>query len=345
MGIKNKNKKIMNIMICCCILLMILVTVASLVYFKQQVHNVALLKSESEEYASHYAFIASDSEDLFFQAVYDAAKEQGKKTGDYIEFMGKNLTVDYSKQELLKIAIYSKVDGIIVEADESQDTVELINQAVEQGIPVITVGSDCTGSTRQSYVGIGNYNVGQEYGKQILKLVKDEVQTVLVLMSPNADDSSQNIIYTGIKETIAQSQEKNKFIMETVAISDESNFGAEESVRSIIMREREIPDIMICLNELNTNCAYQAIVDYNKVGSVNIFGYYENKSILDAIKKRIITSTISIDTKQMGQYCVKALDEYRNSGYVNEYLPVDIVLITLENVGDFISNDDAQIME
>jgi ribose transport system substrate-binding protein len=133
--------------------------------------------------------------------------------------------------------------------------------------------------------------------------------------------------------------------METVAISDESNFGAEESVRNIIMREREVPDIMICLNELNTNCAYQAIVDYNKVGSVNIFGYYENKSILDAIKKRIITSTISIDTKQMGQYCVKALDEYRNSGYVNEYLPVDIVLITLENVGDFISNDDTEIME
>lgn len=345
MGIKEKNRKILNIMICCCILVMIIITVASLVYFKQQVHNVALLKSESDEYENHYAFIASDSDNLFFQAVYDAAKEQGKTTGDYIEFMGKNLTVDYTKQELIKIAIYSKVDGIIVEADESQETVALINQAVEQGIPVITVGSDCTGSTRQSYVGIGNYNMGQEYGKQILKLVKDDVQTVLVLMSPNADDSSQNIIYSGIKETIAQSEDKNKFVMETVAISDDSNFGAEESVRNIIMREKETPDIMICLNELNTNCAYQAIVDYNKVGSVNIFGYYENKSILDAIRKRIITSTISIDTKQMGEYCVEALDEYRNSGYVNEYLPVDIILITSENVGEFISDEDAEIME
>lgn len=342
---QEQKKKNLDIGVICCILLVIAATIGCLIYFRLQVGKVKYLQTEKREYKNHYAFITSDNDSQFFRSVYNAAREEGEKRSDYVELMGENLSVDYSRDELMRIAIHAKVDGIIFEADENESTVELIEQAERASIPVITVGSDCTGSTRQGYVGISNYTLGQEYGRQMLAMESEDVQDVLVLMNTNTANSSQNIIYSGLCETIENSGKKEKFNIGTIAVDDSSPFGAEESVRNIFMREDELPDIMICLNELNTNCVYQAAVDYNKVGQIKIFGYYENDSIKDAISKRIITCTVSIDTEQMGKYCVRALDEYRETGYVNEFLQADIVLITVQNVGEFLKDEETEIGE
>lgn len=323
-----------------CIVLIITGSLLMFFFFQMKVNSVSDQKKGSKYYQNHYAFITSDSQDVFFNSIYQAAKDEGEKKDDYIEYLGRDLAVDYSKTQLVDIAIASKVNGIILEADETQETIDAIDRAEKAGIPVITVGSDCTGSMRQSYVGISNYSLGQEYGKQALTHVSDDVKKVLVLMNPNADDSSQNIIYTAIKEQLAQSADGIHFEVETFAIDDTSTFGAEESIRDIIMNENRLPDILICLNELNTNCAYQAVVDYNKVGQVSIFGYYMNDSILDAIDKEIVSCSIAIDTKQMGKYCVDALDEYRNYGYVNEFMPVDIKVIKQSNVKEFMDDEE-----
>ena len=65
--------------------------------------------------------------------------------------------------------IRASVDGIIVTGDDEEETVELIDEAVDAGIPVVTILSDCIESRRQCFVGSNNYNIGQEYGRQILK--------------------------------------------------------------------------------------------------------------------------------------------------------------------------------
>ena len=61
---------------------------------------------------------------------------------------------------------------------------------------------------------------------------------------------------------------------------------------------------------------------------VQLLGYYDSPQILDALAKNILTVTITPDTQQMGQLCVEALDEYRQTGYTNGYTAVDVQLIT-----------------
>lgn len=340
---QNFKKRNFDVGIIGCILFALAATAGCLVYFRWQVGKISCLKTEEREFSNHYAFITTDNDNQFFRTVYEAAKAEGEKRNDYVELMGDGLAVDYSRDELMRIAVHAKVDGIILEADENERTMELIEQAETAAIPVITVGSDCTGSTRQGFVGISNYSLGQEYGRQMLASADEDVQKVLVLMNMNTANSSQNIIYSGLCEMIENSDKKDKFIIGTTAIDDSSPFGAEESVRNIFMQGDELPDIMICLNELNTNCVYQAVVDYNKVGEIKIFGYYENDSIKDAISKEIVTCTVSIDTEQMGKYCVEALDEYKETGYVNEFMQTDIVLITEQNVGEFLENEETDM--
>ncbi|MDO5573966.1 MAG: substrate-binding domain-containing protein [bacterium] len=340
--ISNKDKAL-TVLLIVMSTIMLIVTVFSLVYFRVQVTNLNTVENtEYSEYDRHYALITDDLEKSFWDSVYAGTKEEGDRSGAYVERLGKNLAVTYTKNELMDIAIDSHVDGIILEADESEETTQLIKRATENGIPVVTVLSDCANSDRKSYVGVSNYNLGGEYGKQIMKLLGEENQKILILMNVNTEDSAQNIIFTAIQETLEKAGADMSHIdIDTAAISDDGAFGAEESIRDIFMDSENLPDIMICLNELNTTSAYQAVVDYNKVGIINIIGYYSSDTILKAIDRNVIQATISVDTAQMGRYCVQALDEYIATGHVSEYFSVDISQITMENVNDYLTEEDA----
>ena len=133
--------------------------------------------------------------------------------------------------------------------------------------------------------------------------------------------------------------EEIHFNLSMAAIDDYNTFTVEESIRDLFMQE-EMPDIIICLNELNTSCVYQAVVDHNKVGDVSILGYYTSDTILKGVFRSVIDATITVDVEQMGRYCVEALVEYEELGNTNDYFAADITLIDKNNVSDFIGGGE-----
>ena len=50
---------------------------------------------------------------------------------------------------------------------------ELIDLASQKGIPVVTLLNDNTASKRCSFVGIGGYEIGREYGGQVIQIAKE----------------------------------------------------------------------------------------------------------------------------------------------------------------------------
>lgn len=317
-------------------------TAVVLILFKSQLHDLSAVQSKELSYQHHYVYIASDFSSPYSQSIYEMAQQEGTENGDYIEFMGQNLDVSYTKCQLMEIAIAAKVDGIIVEGDESEALTELIYKADQQKIPVVTVNADCTGSARKSYIGLPYYSLGQEYGKQLIKLAKDKVQNVLILMSPNTIGTGQNLIFSGIRDYITKSENSKYFNLSSMATGDGTLFSAEESVSDIFAQKNDsaLPDIIVCLDENNTTCACQAVVDYNQVGNVSILGYYSNQTILDAISKNILTCTITVDTQKMGQSCVDLLDEYLKTGYVSQFSPIDPQIIDVNNIRSYISSSN-----
>ena len=116
--------------------------------------------------------------------------------------------------------------------------------------------------------------------------------------------------------------------IETTQVDNSGSFSAEEYIRDLFLDETQVPDILICLSEVYTQCAYQAAVDYNKVGDVHLLGYYCSDQVLDALSKDIVKATITPDVQGMGRLCVQALDEYERTGYTNGYEVVDLQLVT-----------------
>lgn len=323
-------------------------------------------ETAGETYDRYYIMITQDDKSSFWQSVYQGACERALQENVYVDWLGNDQFQDYSVEEQMEIAIASGVDGIIVTADESDEMTALIDRAAAQDIPVVTLYGDNTHSARCSFVGVGSYNLGREYGRQTLEIVRErlaettekrliighaddftmeteEVEVgsearpirVTLLVNSYANSLDQNIIYSGIQEAIEQERGETVIELSLQSVDDTNAFSVEESVRDIFM-EGSIPDILICLNELNTTCAYQAVVDYNKVGTVSILGHYISDTILNAIDRNVIYATVDIDTPQMGGFCIDALQEYHDLGYTSQYFTADISLISKENVGEYL---------
>ncbi|PHV69411.1 hypothetical protein CS063_15840 [Sporanaerobium hydrogeniformans] len=328
------NKRALPIILYISIVSIFIITMFSFFYFRQKFFTIGLSKEvDYETYKKHYVMITSDTKSPFWEAVYQEARTEAKAYNAYVEYMGKNLSTPYDTKELLKIATNCNVDGIILEGDESEETTNLINKAVEKGIMVITVLKDNPKSKRQCFIGVNNYNLGKLYGEQVLALYKGEPERVLVLMDSGSSDTNQNIVYSSIKETIYEGlKESDTVELQAVSIRNDNRFSSEESIRDIIMDVKHLPSIMICLNDIDTKCAYQAVVDHNKVGEIDILGYYDSQDILAAIQKQIVHSTVAIDSKEMGSLCIWALEEYKTSGHVSSYLTADMEMITMKEL-------------
>lgn len=316
-------------------------TIVSLVLFEYQVRRVGSGSGSSTTYTRHYAFIG-DRSSTFLQSVYEAAADAGEDSGDYVEFTGNSLDTAYTDLQLMNIAVKSDVDGIIVNANDSDEMRDAIASAEEAGIPVVCIGSDSYGASRQSYVGISYYNLGQAYGTEIEKLAAPAgsgtggkaVQQVIILTSPSDRSKGQNLVYSGMRDYIRSVNLSSYFEFSTRTVGNGTMFSAAEDITDLFSSD-DLPDIIICLDETNTTAACQSIVDTNHVGDVTILGFYLNDTILNAIAKRIIPATFTVDTTRIGQEAVNCLDEYSENGFVTDYVSIDIEAVTADNAESY----------
>lgn len=332
--LSNQNK-VITLAAMCSIAIGIIIILAGMFYYKYRISELGLTEQdEYKQYDYHYVIISEEADSTFWKAIYQGAMEKARKNNVYVEKIGSDLSIKYSLQDLMKIAIASKVDGIILEPNGDEDMNELIDKAYKADIPVVTVLKDTPRSKRISYVGKNSYDQGQTYAREILQAVREGVKNITVLLNNDPNDTTQKVIYSNIVGAVA----KHRVTVKSVMVNTKDAFSSEDSIRKIMMDKVNPPDLLVCLTESDTRSAYQAVVDYNKVGQVGIVGYYNSDMILLAIEKNIVRSTMTLDAKQMGANCVEALTEYKKTNYVSEYYSVDINVINKNNVKDYIKN-------
>lgn len=71
-------------------------------------------------------------------------------------------------------------------------------------------------------------------------------------------------------------------------------------------RSGNVPDIL-CVWMRTTECARQAILDFNLAGKVKIIGYYTSEDILAAVEKVLFQLPVMWTRIQLGQYSVRQL--------------------------------------
>ena len=149
---------------------------------------------------------------------------------------------------------------------------QLISDARDKGIPVVTIMTDAYDSKRNSFVGASSYDVGRELGNQILHTINEKarpVSNIMILLSTEDTRSSQHTMYLAImeEENIKTFWWKN---ISRACLHDSTSSSTDETIRDIFINMDNNADIMVCLSDDRMSSAYQAAVEYNKVGKFDI---------------------------------------------------------------------------
>ena len=335
--ISNKRLLIITVILGVMFLATVLISIVFF-YIRTRYVKDIIEPSDYKTYENYYVIITENANTDYWQSIYGGANDEAEQLNAHVEIMSEGMNKDLTKEDYIRIAISSSVDGIIVEGDDDEKIRKLLVQADKEGIPVVTVSEDSVNSGRKSFIGVGSYNLGKEYGDQVVEYAqnvdKDDLD-VLVLMDESLTGSSQTVVMTAIRESIENNGLTDRVNLDSKIVSSNVDYATEEEIRDIFVGKSDIPDVMICLSEQSTICAYQAVVDHNKVGEVEIFGYYMSDKIRNAIEKNIIHSTVVVDTDQLGRTAVKAIDEYKESGYVSEIYLIDTKRINADNIASF----------
>lgn len=260
--------------------------------------------------------------------IYERTAEACEAGGAYLEWCGKDTPGNYTAAECIDISTAMKADGIIVYPDGSDGLEEAVTAASEAGIPVVTILRDLEGSGRISYVGVSSYQVGDLYGGQLLSLLHNGENNVVLLADAGYSENEAQFLYTQMVQAVRNGAPSGRTMnLRIESVDSSTDFDAEEVIRDLLLG-KDRPDILICLNSVQTECAIQALIEYNLVGKVQVIGYYVTDQILQALRQDMIPVTMTIDTFALGDDSVQALDEYLELGRVSSYYNIALSGVT-----------------
>ena len=327
MIIKKKNyNHIENTMI---LLLIIMIAIISVILYKYNLtHNDVVQKQP--EY--HFYFVAQNSVDPFWKEIKKGVEDAANKLNVAVEFNAPRFNDPSEEKQYLDIGINSNVDGIITHISTGEDFSTLISDAYAKNIPVVTIENDDKNSDRMTFIGSNSYLLGSEAAKLMINGTKGRANIAIIVSNDNELDSvTQNIKINGFLNTIKGYEDMK---ISQVYTSKMGILSAEEITQSIISNNREI-DAIYTTNSVDTLGATQAIVDFNKVGSITIVGYGNTMEILSYIEKGIICGTVMSDPYKMGYESIKALIDIKKNHNISTFIDTGVKVITKSNIDDF----------
>lgn len=260
--------------------------------------------------------ITQDMNTPFWDNVSSGALERAESDDAILEVWGSygNNTEDFLKK--MEIAIYSNVDGIILQGlddDKFKDLAKV--KASFYGIPIITVANDVsmTESLRKTYVGSDQYNAGRMIANQLLSDMGDTGDVILMYDSHQEYYQEQRL--NGVKEILENYQNINILYAKTPETREEIITTTQE-----MLNQMPNVDAFIAINANIAGTMIKEIEKRSQVEPYYIYSFDDDPESLALLMQGKLDAMIQQSPKEMGKISVELMIEWLNG----ETVPLDI---------------------
>ena len=208
--------------------------------------------------------------------------------------------------DALHKAIAAKPGGILISVADAAVVQPGIDEAVNAGIPVITMDSDAAGSRRLYFIGTNNMEAGRLGGKRVIEKLGGKGNVVFFTLGgqPNTDERLK-----GFKEVIATRPDIH--IIDVVDIKGDARNAFDWTQSAMALTGPKKIDAFICLEASSGKVVADAVKRAG--GGRLVVAWDVDQDTLDAIKDGTIDATIAQKPFTMGYVGLKALDEIYHS--------------------------------
>ncbi len=282
----------------------------------------------------YFSLILNTEDDIYWKDFKQGATDAAKRYNvaiEYNEVPEPESTV--KAVEYIHIANQSKMDGIIVAGDISEEFIQAISQATESGINVVSCKYDIPENDRAVFVGTNNYKFGIDAAKLIAQLSKDREMVDLAIVL--SEDYGKNGALNPSTQNIMTGMGKQPINIVSTLHGTSELLGAEDQIRTTLTEHPDI-DVILCTNAKDTISAVNVIRERNLVGKVSIVGTGMTEQIIDYIKKGVIFGVIDRRGYEVGYQSVKLLFESMGRTFSNTFVDIKINSYTAENISEYL---------
>jgi len=262
------------------------------------------------------------------------------------EFAGPDNFDPKAEQEALRKAIAGKPSGILISAADPDLLKADIDQAIGQGIPVITIDSDAPTSKRLVFVGTDNYKAGQMGGEMLVKQLKGKGNVVLFSIPEQANLKER---LHGYQDALAAHPQIK--ITEVVDIKGDPRIAFDKTME-ILKKDAAKVDAFACLEAVA--CPEVAdVLDRNKTEKI-VVAMDTDPRTLEWIQKGKISATIGQKPYTMAYFGLKMLDDLHHNKLpsldvdfakdsfspIPTFVDTGVTLIDKSNVDSFLKERD-----
>jgi ribose transport system substrate-binding protein len=288
------------------------------------VRQMELSKVEDKS-IKHVVLIAQELDNPFWRTVEQGAEEAAVPLGMKIDYMGPIRINPVEQMNLLEKSIAAKPDAILVQGIKELKYALLINKAIDQGIPVLTLDADEPKSRRLAYVGTDNREAGKRMGELVVKAAGGKGHIGVIIGSELADNQQQRL--EGFRSIILNTP---GFEIAAVRSSNISRIQAAKQTEAILNQYASI-QTMVGFSSLDAAGIVEGTKAVSRAG-VRVFGFDDLEETKQGIAHGAIIASVVQQPKEIGSKSVYLLAEIFKGGSIPVQHFTNIAILDREHL-------------
>ncbi len=271
-------------------------------------------------------FIPKSTSATFYLFLVKGAKDRAKELGYTIDYQGPATESEIASQvDLVRNISRSKPAGILLAALDSKGLIPPVEEALQNGVPVVMVDSGIDSDLPKASVTTDNYDGGYKAGLQMAKLLGEKGLVANLGIQAGSVSSKRS---TGFNDAIA------KFPNMKVLPTQWTNADAATSMNIASDLLNGNPDLVGIFSACAPTAvgACQAVKAKGLEQKLKVVTFDPSPEILPLFEAGAIQCIIAQDPYQMGYQGVDYIDKAKkNTTIDNKKVELPPVLITPEN--------------
>jgi len=232
-----------------------------------------------------------------------------------------------SQIEIVTQALKRGAKGVIVSPVEALPLRTCIHKALQDGTPVVVVGTDLglAPGKNLAYVLNDEQRGGQIAARRIGNLLHGQGSVAILGISKQLTSTTERA--RSLEETFANEYPGIHVVFRSMALPTVSQ---EQQIAERLLAEGAHVDAIVALTEASTRGAFYALSEFKRTATTPLVGFDQN--ILAPIRTGEIDSVVIQNTYQMGRAAMKLMAEEINAGASQKYVIVQPELVTRETI-------------
>ena len=253
--------------------------------------------------SEHFYLVATNIKLSYWQAAAAGFAKSAAEYGVTAEMRGPDTFDPRAELEEFRSLVARKPAGILVSVGNSTLMTPAIDEAIAEGIPVITIDSDAPESHRLFFIGTNNLQAGRLGGARVAAMLNGNGNVVFITNpgQPNLDERLK-----GYKDVFAGFPGIK--VADVFDMKGDTGTAMDKTREYLARTGKDKVDAVVCLEASAPKDVGEAF-KREHVGSRVLIGMDVDQATLDLVKDGTIDSTISQKPYTMAYLGLRALDQ------------------------------------